>query len=342
MANIVIPYDQKINKNGSSTYYVVDFSKLMAIQKYLMTADFLRDIKLLFNDANQYVVSCRLYPFNITRFTTLGTKNVVVGNGINIKDSDNNNISSYYINTKNWGRKKIATINFNEYFNSFLDYEPYTKIQIYLPYCDFIDIDVNFYMNKKLEIYFEVDFSTGNCMYLFVVDNDMIESHNGKIGIDIPLSQANGAEIGRNNLLNLLNMSRHTIGIASDYAYKSGLKSTSKNINTYVESTMIQTGIGSVVDFINSNQKKFQKSSQQNGFLDFTKPQKIYMIISRPNVVIPSNYAHTIGIPSGKTSYLWQLNGFTIVDEIHLSDFQHATSDEVNEIEQLLKSGVIL
>lgn len=342
MANIVNPYDSKIMMNGSSTYYIIDYAKLQSIQKYLMTANFLDNIKLLFDNANQYVISCKIYPFSPTRFVTTSEKEVIVGNGVYIKNNLDQNIRAHYITSNTWGKLKIATINFSEYFNSFLDYEPYTKIQIFLPYYDFVDIDVNLYMNKTLDIYFEVDFTNGTCMYAFVVNGNMIESFSGKVGIDIPLSQANGSEIARNDLLMMLNTSKSLVGVSADYSYKSGLKSTSKNIGTYITATGLEIGIGSVVDFVNSNQKKFSKQSQPSGFLDFTKPQKVYMIISRPNIQRPSNYNHTIGRPSGKTNYLYDLKGFTIVDEIHLDGFAYATQSELNEIETLLKSGVIL
>jgi len=338
MAQMVNP-SYRIGFN-TSRYWLMNLYKFQDLQEYLMSTTFIKDIKLLFTNPSDYIVSARIYPIRLNILLqqylyedTIHIGNISATDLTNYKYSRENNLVQCGI---------IASYKFEEYFKSFLDYEPFTKIQVYLPYYDFVDIDVNMYMGKQLDIGLNVDLSTGLGLYYFMVDDNVVETYNAKFGIEIPLSNSNANEIARNMLLTGLNVTKQIVGVSADYSYKSGLKSTSKNIGVYETATMGQLGIGSTIDFINTNQKKFLKSSQPSGFLDFTKPQSCYLIISRPNIQRPSNYNHTIGRPSGKTSYLYDLKGFTIVDEIHLDGFNNATQSELNEIETLLKSGVIL
>lgn len=337
MANVVNPKRNLFLL--TSKYWLLSLTDMIDLQDFLMSATFITNIKLLFENPSDYIVSVRLYApliYNLLPNDAKSTGNIKVGDvstGLGSKAFALTNLVQCGI---------IAEYTFNEYFKSFLDYEPYTKVQIFLPYYDFVDLDINMYMGKTLQIGLNIDLSTGLGMYYFVVDGNVVETYNAQFGIDIPLSNYNANEIARNMLLATLNTTKQIVGVGADYSYKSGLKSTSKNISEYVGATAMQTGIGSVVDFVNTNQKKFSKSSQPSGYLDFTKPQNLFLIISRPNIVIPSNYAHTIGYPSGRYRPLSLLTGFTIVDEVHLENFGTATDDELNEIENLLKSGVIL
>lgn len=343
----VMPSINKINNSGSSRFYIVNKTSLQKIQKYMMSGDWKSSLTLLFDNANQYVIGLKVFPFDVRNLNNISVlyDNIKCGNA-NVKDltvSPSVNLKAYYIRNATSGYiNNWAVYEFKEHFNSFLDYEPYTKYQIYLPYCDFIDIDINLYMGKTLIINMFVDIPSGDVMYSFIVDGNVIETHTGKIGIDIPLSQSNASEIARNNLLTIANATKNLIGVDANYTYKTGLKTASKGLEEFTGIQTAQVAIQSGIDFVNANQKKFNKSSTPSGYLDFWKPQNAYLIRSRPNVVIPTDYARLKGIPSGKTCRLGDLTGYTEVEDIHLNDFYYATKQELSEIEAKLKSGVIL
>ena len=67
-----------------------------------------------------------------------------------------------------------------------------------------------------------------------------------------------------------------------------------------------------------------------------------YLIIITPDVIDIPNYAHLIGRPSSYSGKLKELNGYTEVGAVHMDGFPNALSEELDEIESLLKSGVIL
>ena len=54
-----------------------------------------------------------------------------------------------------------------------------------------------------------------------------------------------------------------------------------------------------------------------------------------------NKYNSFVGYPSNVTKLVGDLNGYTEIDSIHLENV-NATENELNEIERLLKMGVIL
>ena len=66
-----------------------------------------------------------------------------------------------------------------------------------------------------------------------------------------------------------------------------------------------------------------------------------YLFLVTPREAIPRNYQHFCGLPCNITGNLGDFSGYTVVEDIRLNGLV-ATSAEVEEIYQLLKSGVII
>lgn len=75
-----------------------------------------------------------------------------------------------------------------------------------------------------------------------------------------------------------------------------------------------------------------------SGYLSVQMP---YLIMSIPNISLPEDYGHYYGYPCNMTCLLGELSGFTVVKDCHLDGFS-CTKTELDEIEALLKQGVIL
>ena len=67
-----------------------------------------------------------------------------------------------------------------------------------------------------------------------------------------------------------------------------------------------------------------------------------YLIIHRPIQSLAKTYAQNKGYTSNISATLSSLTGYTEVEYIHLTGINGATDSELNEIERLLKDGVII
>lgn len=74
------------------------------------------------------------------------------------------------------------------FYDSFLDYEPYTHFELYVPFCGTTSIEPADILNRKLAVQLVVDFTTGTCTGYIMSDNLVIKTVNGQIAIDIPVS----------------------------------------------------------------------------------------------------------------------------------------------------------
>ena len=70
--------------------------------------------------------------------------------------------------------------------------------------------------------------------------------------------------------------------------------------------------------------------------------RKPYLIITRAEPNEALNYNKYYGFPSNNAVSLKSCLGYTRVKEVHVENVSNATITEKNEIESLLKSGVII
>jgi len=84
---------------------------------------------------------------------------------------------------------------FPRFGNSFLDYAPYTTLDLYIPFCGTIQLDPNDVMGHTLDVQLLIDYTTGNCDAFVSCDNLVIETASGIIAIDIPVTGTESATV---------------------------------------------------------------------------------------------------------------------------------------------------
>ena len=81
------------------------------------------------------------------------------------------------------------------YGDCFLDYEPYTHAELYIPFCGSVPISIADFMGHSLTVDFVVDFLTGACAAYIKKDGVYITSAQGNCALDIPVSGIQGATL---------------------------------------------------------------------------------------------------------------------------------------------------
>lgn len=87
-----------------------------------------------------------------------------------------------------------GNVSVEELHHSLLDYSPFSRLTIYLPFIGFMDLDDKFVMGKTVRVNYRVDVLSGRCLaevYTIIDDNaeSCIASYTGTIASDEPLSQ---------------------------------------------------------------------------------------------------------------------------------------------------------
>lgn len=242
-------------------------------------------------------------------------------------------------------------------FNDFRDFEPYTSIMLYVPFCGYTQIDCSTFMGKKLKIKYIIDFVTGGCTACILADNLCVQTVNGQMGVQIPVTGAQTAQIRQafdaaqlqykqSQMSTAASIAGLTIGIASTIATQGATAPMLAMAGTSAISTL--TGAQKAeqrLDFELSHMttpfKTVGGTSPAVGFQMELTPRAI---ITRPKMLPGYNaevYGSTNGYACCSTGKLSQYSGYTQCASVVL-DGINATADEKVMLNTLMLKGVIL
>lgn len=241
-----------------------------------------------------------------------GSKTVKVGNidtGVSLPY-----LSSQFVEVD------CGSLDVHEFWGSYLDYSPYTKMSLYLPYIGIVPLDIDDVMNTTVHVVYHVDVLSGALVAYVQCHNTQLYTYIGQCSSNVPITS--------NDFTNTVN---GILGIAGNIGslYMTGGASAPSAVPQMVSNA------------INALKPNVQKSGAMSGTGGLMGVQKPYLICQRPRQSVPANQNKFTGYPSNITAQLGDISGYTEVDRIHL-DGMTCTQDEMTEIMDLLQSGVIL
>lgn len=240
---------------------------------------------------------------------TTGTGHVMLGN-FDTEAVANKIDQEYY--TIDCGTLKVE-----EYWGSALDYSPYTSAEIWVPMIGFRDLDINDIMGKTIHLKYNYSIFDGNLTAQLMCGNSVLYKWSGNVREIIPVTaRVNDA---------LQRLVTGAMGVASA---ATGAGMAAAAIGAAVNVAMSKTHVSRTGEMGGSA-----------GLLDDFVP---FLIIHRPIQSLAAGFKTQKGYPSNITAVLNTLSGYTEVEYIHLQGLDMATDTELQEIEQLLKSGVII
>ena len=235
-----------------------------------------------------------------------------------------------------------GSITVNEFWGAYLDYEPYTKAEIYLPYIGTHPISIDDIMGKTITIKYHVDVLSGSCTAYVKCGRSVLYSFIGQCSSSIP--------IGANDWTNVITGAL-TIATAIGSMVATGGSSAPMGANATPQqiehaeamhtAAMIREGGSVASTAVNVLKPSIGKSGSMSGTGGLMAIQKPYLILTRPRQAVPGSQNHYMGYPSFITTALGSISGYTEVEEVHLDGIP-ATDNEIAEIEKLLRGGVYL
>lgn len=285
-----------------TTTFKMTKDRLQQLGRFLWGSNIFDNFSLICNNPIENIISCKSIPLSLDG----STQKIILGNvdtGVNGDKVSNN-----------FAKQNIGSIAITEKYHNFLDYAPYTNVIIYLPYVGFKELDTNLVMGKTLSISYTVDIITGGCLCQITSNNVKLYEFNGNIGIDIPITASNRAQVEAGYISS-------GIGIASSAA--------SGNI------------VGAVTSLINSaeSQYHYASTSSPNPMCVASTNRTCYVILDRPTYQTLKSFNHTRGKKCYLTKTINTLRGYTICDEhIDLSGIR-ATDSEKEELIKILSGG---
>ena len=207
--------------------------------------------------------------------------------------------------------------------DTFLDYAPYSKFSIYLPYIGVKDVDANDFVGHTIGVVYHGDTVTGGVTAYITKDGSVMYQYSGCCALNIPLSADNWG----NTISGAVQIATSIVGTAVSGG-AAGIAQAAVS------------GVASVAANPSMLSPQVAHSGAVSGGAGCMAVQ--YPFVIREAVRFHSTeYFNTLaGYPSFYYRSLADVSGYTKVLEIHLRGMT-ATQEEITEIETILKQGAI-
>lgn len=354
---------------GFTRIYVPSLSQLNSLAQYLWTDDTLGET--LWNKVKQFIenpmsafIGLNLLPCDIPREEDPEEFKVMyIPTGVYLPRATNQFIDV-----------DCGTLAIEKYYNSALDYSPYTKLKLFLPYIGTIDLDTDEVMGRTVRIKYRIDIVSGACVAKVLCDyngdgtEDVLYQFSGHCAVTLPLTQASFDSY----FSAMVDVSKVAIGAAAGVAgaaaglaaagsgsAASANQATSVNWGDALDAysgldmrknvphkeakygAMVGENLANSVGSVMMSKREVQHSGSFGGASGYLGVRRPFLIINRPRQCLPENYQTLNGYPCMVKHQLSECSGYTQVQQVQLTGIA-CTQPEQEEIQGLLKMGVLM
>lgn len=241
-----------------------------------------------------------------------------------------------------------------DFTNSFMDYSPYTKVELYLPYIGNVSLDTDEVMDSTIGVKYKFDLLSGSCVaevkvtktYNYKeadhVHSNILYRYSGNFLANIPINGENFAQMF-NAVIGAVAMGinaagNYKTGIASaDMAKSADVSSARSDAASLHRSAAAFNGVGAT----SAMKPSIQRAGNVSSVCGFLSKQKPEIILKLPKIAnIGENQGHEVGYPRYGEYTIAELEGYSSIMMIHLKNIP-CTDTERELIERDLNSGVI-
>ena len=285
--------------------FKIDQIELKKLSQFLWTSDFFDNILLVNNSPIENIISLKALIGTVT--TTGTSQTLALGNVTTTANVIPCN-ESITIN--------VGSITLPRKYNNFLDFEPYTKVQIYLPFYGCAMLDSSLVIGRTISIKYIIDVITATAKIKIIHDNKTLYEFKTTCGSDLPITSSNRASVEMGYLSSGVGM---------------GISIASGNV------------LGGLASGLSMAQSQYHSSTSGNvsGVLNFHDSRMITVLVDRPVYTELRNFNKTHGRVCNLSKTLRDLRGFTKCAENVQIPFNCLDEERTMIIEQLV-NGVII
>lgn len=303
---------------GFLNLYHPSAAQLRSLASYMWSGSFDPDnFKKLFADPMDAILGLHIIP-TISGHPAATPSSLYVGNV-------DTGLSMPAV-TEQYYTLDCGTVQIPPKWGAYLDYSPYSKLSLYLPYIGIVPISADDCMRGSIRVIYHVDVLSGTCVtFVYCVSNRGADGHTlytftGSCNCECPVTEGQYANA-------LMAGMRVVSGIVSGSAGGvAGMVAGGISEAANAAISMVKPDIG--------------RSGGMGGSAGLMGIQYPYLILTVPRMAKPADQNKYIGYPSFVTLTMGDCTGFTRIEVTHLEGIP-ATQGELEEIVGLLAEGVI-
>ena len=167
-------------------------TQLKSLASFLWSDLFSLDtLKKLFADPMEIILGLNIVPVDVPQGSLMRLKVAGFSTGLSIYRA-----ASQYVTVD------CGSVNLQEYWGAYMDYAPYTKVSLYLPYIGVVPLNTDDVMHRTIAVKYKVDILTGACMAQIKCTggkhcaiNSVMYHYTGNCAINIPVSSTNFSQM---------------------------------------------------------------------------------------------------------------------------------------------------
>ena len=327
----VFPGVDRVGQGKGSISWAIKGSTLTTIVSKLLDSTFVNQLdNAIYGDKMQGVIKLIVYPFGLdySSVAAATVSDVTVFNHAFNAGA----IQGYKIYPN-----AVAEVDFGTFYKSasptdFMDFEPYSRATLYLPYYGLVDIPMRYLVEGGISIKYRINVISGQCMIRIMTPalsgqtETYVRTLTCNLAEEVPLTQSNVVDQGKNYINSTIGMAAGLLTMYSGNLDK-GIMAIGNSLIQGMSNPLIMSGSAA-----EPNLSKLLRYDP-------------YILITKQNDVTPASFAHYRGKPVEKVDTIGSYTGYTEVSEI----YQESTpglvgllSQEWEELKALLRNGVIL
>lgn len=277
-------------------------AEVNAFGGWLWSPDFIDNLLKLFSDPMQAIIGIHKIFAAPATGATQPIKCGFLTSTVNSK-----------IVTSQYTTVDCGSVRLPEFFGNVLDYSPHTRVRLFLPFIGFVSLDVGEVMRSTVAVKYTVDVITGACLADVTVTRDggggSLYSYGGSCAVHYPVS-------------------------AGSYT----------GVISAIAGAALSVVTGNPIGAIHAAMGAHTSVSHSGGFTGSAGAMGIkipYLVIDRPQSNIATDFPALDGYGSNYSCKVGDLRGVVRCKDVHV-ECPRAYADELREIEELLKGGVIV
>lgn len=304
--------------NTGSSLYALTSAEMLAFSNWLWTSDWTENIKKIRTDPMQNIIGVSVIDIPLS------------GNATTIRVGNlNSEINANLVN--NWVSVDCGSINIEEYYGTFADYEPYIALTLYLPKAGFVQIPADAVVNNSIKIVYNIELTSGEGLcYIYIVNNRdnfsyVYNTYTCHVSANVALSASDHTQ----QISAIINASINTVAAIGGAIATGG--ATAGSAATTVASSALNVA---------TTKNPTQTKGNFGNFGTLMCVKKPYLIINRTNLTKPASFQENNGYMINYTATIGGHTGFLKTRDYHCmfnAPYNHRT-----EIENIMNGGVII
>lgn len=284
-------------------------------------------------DIANNVISLKEIPFSLSALNIVPIDTDLKIGGVNVTYNNENIKVGEIVSSATTSLSVLfGEFNIPRLSNTFLDYSPYTKYELLLPFAPTPVTLPDWCVNKTVSAIFLYDIYTTACQYVIECNGERICSVSGIFGVDRPISAQNVA---------LKDASRLSAQVATASSVLGGVMSASTgNIGGIMSGAI--GGVSALSQMIMSGKQNYMYTVGANGDSSSVGLcHAVHLKITRTLSAEDSNFNHVYGRPLCKYKKLSAVTGYTQCNNVNTNGLS-CSENEKQMIKRLLETGIYI